>query len=126
MKERCHHSMATKKETEPAVVEAAEEETVVETRKAAHPKAAKATVESCRFSVYLGPSIRGVIQRGTILNGTKEEALASISYAVEKFPLIASLVVPDETIAEDRVKVKSPGNLLYVNYRKLASGQKSK
>lgn len=126
MKERCHHSVATKKGTEPAVVETAEEKTVVETGKAAAPKAAKATAEGCRFSVYLGPSIRGVIQRGTILNGTKEEALASVSYAVEKFPLIASLVVPDETIAEDRIKVKTPGNLLYINYRKLASGQKSR
>ena len=76
------------------------------------------------FCVYLGPTIVGVIQRGAIIRGTKKEALASVATAVEKHPLIASLIVSDRTLPEDRIKVKTPGNLLYVNYHKLASGKK--
>lgn len=72
------------------------------------------------FCCYIGPTIVGVIQNGTILPGTKQEAAASLSGAVEKYPLIASLIVSGDTLAEDRIKVKTPGNLLYVNYRKLA------
>lgn len=122
--------MATKKETESAAIEAAEvKETETESntkvkQAAKSPAVKKAKDEGCRFCVYLGPSIRGAIQHGAILNGTRDEALASIAPVVEKYRLAASLVVTDETIAEDRVKVKTPGNLLYVNYRKL-SGKKA-
>jgi hypothetical protein len=43
---------------------------------------------------------------------------------IAQYPLIASLVVSDETLPTDRIKVKTPGNLLYVNYHKLAKGMK--
>lgn len=76
------------------------------------------------FCVYLGPSITGVIQTGAVLNGAKETVLSSLKSATEKYPLIASLIVTDETLSEDRVKVKTPGNLLYVNYHKLLSGKR--
>lgn len=76
------------------------------------------------FCVYLGPTIIGVIQHGAILHGTKQEALSFVAPAVEKRPLIASLIVSSTTLAEDRIKVKTPGNLLYVNYHKLAAGKK--
>lgn len=76
------------------------------------------------FCVYLGPSIIGVIQNGTVFNGSKEEVLSSLKSATEKYPMIASLIVTDKTLSEDRVKVKTPGNLLYVNYHKLASGKR--
>lgn len=82
--------------------------------------------ETGGFSVYLGPSIRGVIQSGTIFPGPREKAVAALPAAVEKYPLIPALIVTGETLAEDRVKVKTPGNLLYVNYNRLAAGQKSK
>ena len=39
-------------------------------------------------------------------------------------PLIAQLVVDGETLPVDRIKVKTPGNLLYVTYHKLAAGKK--
>ncbi|HWP51639.1 MAG TPA: hypothetical protein VN626_08080 [Clostridia bacterium] len=76
------------------------------------------------FCVYLGPSIRGIIQSGSIFNGTKAQAADSLASAVEKYPLITSLIVTGETLAEDRIKIKTPDNLLYVNYNKLAAGQK--
>lgn len=75
--------------------------------------------------VYIGPNIHGVIQSGMVLDGVREAALASISLAVEKHPLVAALVVPARTLAEDRIKVRTPGNLLHVNYAKLVAGLKS-
>lgn len=76
------------------------------------------------FCVYLGPTILGVIQSGTIYPGDREKALAAIAPAVERYPTIAHLVVTGDTLPEDRIKVKTPGNLLYVHYRQLASGKK--
>lgn len=76
------------------------------------------------FCVYLGPTIVGVIQNGTVIHGSREEALASVSGAIKKYPLIATLIVAGDTLAEDRIKVKTPGNWLYVNYHKLRSGNK--
>lgn len=59
-----------------------------------------------------------------ILYGDKQDALAQISAAVEKYPLIATLVIPGDQVSEARIKVKTPGNLLYVNYHKLADRRK--
>ena len=74
------------------------------------------------FCVYIGPNIAGVIQSGMIYRGTRKEVLASVANVTEKHPLVASLIVTGDTLAQDRIKVKTPGNLLYVNYHKLASG----
>lgn len=79
--------------------------------------------EPASFCVYIGPSIRGVIQSGTIYSGSLEETLKFLSPAIEKYPLIAKLISTDKTIAEDRVKVKTAGNLLNVYYKKLANGK---
>ncbi|WP_050697998.1 hypothetical protein [Anaeromassilibacillus senegalensis] len=75
------------------------------------------------FCCYIGPTIIGVIQSGTIYPKSKAEVLKDLESEVKKHPLIASLVVGGETLATDRIKVKTPGNLLFVNYRKLASGK---
>lgn len=101
-----------------------------ETAEKATPKARKknegkkAVADSGSFCVYLGPSILGVIQRGTIYNGSKAATIASLSRVIEKYPLVKDLIVSDKTLAEDRIRVKTPGNLLYVNYHTLASGKK--
>lgn len=76
------------------------------------------------FCVYLGPTITNVVQSGTVYSGSKENVLENISEAVKKYPLIATLVVTDKTLSADRVKVKTPGNILYVNYNKLVKGIK--
>ena len=60
----------------------------------------------------------------TIYRGGRKEVLDSLAPVIEQHPLIASLVVSDETLPADRIKVKTPGNLLYVNYHKLAKGMK--
>ena len=59
---------------------------------------------SSGFYCYIGPSITGIIQHGTI----------------EKYPLVKTLIVSGDALPEARLKIKRPGNALYVNYRKIA------
>ena len=54
----------------------------------------------------------------------KAAVLKELAPALERHPLIASLVVTSDTLPADRIKVKTAGNLLNVNYKKLASGRK--
>ena len=58
----------------------------------------KAGAKSAGFCMYIGPSIVGTIQQARILYG--------------------------DQVSEARIKVKTPGNLLYVNYHKLADRRK--
>ncbi|WP_409969614.1 hypothetical protein RFF05_06790 [Bengtsoniella intestinalis] len=90
-------------------------------RKATKAKAAVAEKKRKSYCVYLGPSIRGVIQRGAIFQGEKSEVLKALDGAVAKYPEIKYLVVADETLATDRIKIKTAGNLLYVKNNQLMS-----
>lgn len=71
---------------------------------------------------YIGPNIRNVIQGGTFWRGTREEVLSNpvVAAAVEKYPLIKTLIVSGDALPEARLKVRQPGNSLYRNYRRLA------
>ena len=82
------------------------------------------TAEQGGFCVYIGPTILNVIQNGTIYPGDKEAVLKSIADAVKRYPLIELLIVTDKTLPVDRIKVKTPGNYLYVLYHMLENGQK--
>ena len=85
----------------------------------------KAEPKGVGFCVYIGPTIVGQMQNGTVYRGEKPDVLKrpDVAAAIEKRPHIASLSVPGDTLAVDRIKVNTPGNLLYVNYRRLASGE---
>lgn len=112
---------ALKKETAESAAE-------LTTERAEEPKASKKTTKkpdgkAAGFCVYLGPSIRGVIQSGTVYRGSKTDVLRELAPALERHPLIASLVVTGDTLPEERIKVKTAGNLLNVNYKKLATGR---
>lgn len=110
----------TDKTIEPAKQTAEVSPKAVKKKSAAQKQSAK----SDGFCVYLGPTMMGVIQRGTIYRGNRADVLTSLAPVIERHPLVASLVVSDDTLPVDRIKVKTPGNLLYVNYHKLASGKK--
>ena len=73
------------------------------------------------FCVYLGPSIRGVIQKGTIYPGSRREVVESIDSAIQKYPRIRNLLVSGETLVTDRIQVKTPGTRLFTEYKKLAA-----
>ena len=68
-------------------------------------------------------SFAGLIMEVTDRGG-KAAVLKELAPALERHPLIASLVVTSDTLPVDRIKVKTAGNLLNVNYKKLASGRK--
>lgn len=94
--------------------------------KAETPKKAEAPKKETGFFVYLGPSIRGVIQTATIFNGTRKEVEEFLAGPIERYPRIKRLLVSGDTLAEDRIKVKTPGNGLYVAYGKLVDELKNK
>lgn len=78
------------------------------------------------FCVYLGPNIRGVIQRNTIFEGTRDEIIERLSREIAMYPRIKALIVNGDTFVEDRIKVKTPGNYLYEENRRFISELKSK
>lgn len=80
----------------------------------------KSQPKGAGFCAYIGPTILGVIQNGTILRGSKAEAVTAVQTAVEKYPLIQTMIVPGECLGTARIQIKTPGNLLYNNYRRLA------
>lgn len=69
--------------------------------------------------VYLGPSIRGLIQSGTILYGTRQNIKNSLQYAIAKHPHIETLIVADTDIADAKAKIKKGGNALSHAYKAL-------
>lgn len=117
--------MAVKKSTAKKAEEVVKVEITETISQAEETPAVKKTSvkEPERFCVYIGPSIRGVIQSGTIYDKTLKDTKVFLANAIEKYPLIGKLISTDKTIAEDRVKVKTAGNLLNVYYTKLASGK---
>ena len=78
------------------------------------------------FYCYIGPNIPGFIQSGQIYMGAREAALSAASAAIERFPLVKTLLVSGTALAEARLKVKKPGNALYANYQKIAAQREEK
>ena len=79
-----------------------------------------AEVNKSGVYVYIGPNIKGLIQTGSIYRGTREDAYKAAAAAIEKQPLVKTLIVSGDALPEARLKVKVPGNVLYANYKKLA------
>ena len=82
---------------------------------------AKKLPETCAagFYCYIGPSITGLIQHGSIYRGTRQAALSAAARAIEKQPLVKTLIVPGDKLPEARLKVKKPGNVLYKNCQRI-------
>lgn len=72
------------------------------------------------YCCYIGPSIPGLIRNGAIFRGSPADACAAAKAAIEAEPLVKTLIVPSITLPGDRLKVKTPGNALYENYRRIA------
>ena len=71
--------------------------------------------------IYIGPSIKGVIQKGTIYPGSRQEVIAALDRAIQKYPRIRNLIVSGDTLAADRISVKTPGTRLSTEYKKLVA-----
>lgn len=115
--------MSKKPQTTPAEAEGENVAEVATPVTAVPAPEQKPTLKSAGFCVYIGPTIPGVIQSGHVYGGSRDEALKTIAPIVEKRPLVAALLVDGSTLAVDRIKVKAPGNLLFVTYKKLAAGE---
>lgn len=72
------------------------------------------------FYIYIGPNLKKLIQTGTIYRGTRRNALDKAALAIAAKPLVKTLIVSGDALPEARLKVKTPGNVLYDNYQKLA------
>lgn len=77
-------------------------------------------VNNSGFYIYIGPTIRGVIQNGAIYRGTRAEAVEKAASAIQKYKLVKSLIVSGDALPVARLRLKEPGNAFYVNYRKLS------
>lgn len=77
--------------------------------------------QPCGFCVYLGPSIRGIVQHGTIYEGSLEDVKRQLAYAIEKYPRIAALISTGDELAENRVRIKNKGNYLYEENRRFVA-----
>ena len=73
------------------------------------------------FCAYLGPTIRGVVQQGTIYEGSLDDVKRRLAYAIEKYPRIAALISTGDELAENRVKIKTKGNYLYEENRRFVA-----
>lgn len=71
--------------------------------------------------VYLGPSIRGMIQKGTIFRGTKDEIVKRFSHAEQLLSDIEHLIVPDKDVASVKSQIDKGGNPYSYAYRRLSS-----
>ena len=83
----------------------------------AAPKAAEANTSG--FYIYIGPNIKGLIQTGSIFRGNREHAHQMAAAAIEKHPKVKSLIVSGDALPEARLRVKTPGNVMYANYNEL-------
>ena len=72
------------------------------------------------FYIYIGPNMKGLIQTGTIYRGDWANALEKAKAAIEKQPLVKTLIVSGDALPVARLRVKTPGNILYASYKKLA------
>lgn len=88
--------------------------------KAEEPKKKEAPKQAA-FFVYLGPNISGVIQKGSIFPGPREEVEKLLAPAIDKYPRIKSLLVSDETLVEDRIEVTKPGTRLNTEFKRLVA-----
>ena len=85
---------------------------------------AKAGGPPSGFYIYIGPTIPGLIQANTIYRGSREHALTDAKEAIEKYPLIKTLIVPGDYLPAARLKIKTTGNALHANYVRLAAAAK--
>ncbi len=66
--------------------------------------------------VYIGPSVRGIIQNGSIFRGERGAVLGKNASAIEFCPKIERLIVADREIMSAKKKLKEGGNSISLAY----------
>lgn len=91
----------------------------VPARKTTAAKADTTSRKSNKIYCYIGPNIRGYWHTGQVFRGEREDILKEYARLVEEHPLVKTLLVPGESLAVARLKVKEPGTAHYANFQKL-------
>lgn len=97
--------------------------TSVKTNLTAAETEAPARAEPSGIYCYIGPNLAGLMQSGKIFRGTRTKVLKEAAPAIEKYPLVKTLIVTGESLMDARIKVKTPGNALYKNYQRIAASR---
>ena len=95
-------------------IEAAEAVTEAEAQPAPKRTAAKKTkpAEEPEYRVYIGPTIRGRVQYGTVFSSA-QEAKEALGREFDLFPAFGMFLVSGDRLAQARIEIKTPGNALY-------------
>ena len=73
------------------------------------------------YCSYIGPPIWGSILYGDVFPGSKADALERHGQLIQRFPLVADLIVPGSKLQESRNQAKTPGTLLNAHCSRLAA-----
>ena len=89
-------------------------------QKATAARAGTTARKSNKIYCYIGPNIRGYWHTGQVFRGERADILKEYAQLMELHPLVKNLLVPGESLAVARLKVKEPGTAHYANYQKLS------
>ncbi len=85
------------------------------------PQTAKEEPDTVKL-IYIGPTMpKAMLKSNRIFEGTREEIKKELAAVLEKFPLVEKMLVPVESLAEKKDKVRSAGNILNKYYSDLVS-----
>ena len=81
--------------------------------------------KSAGYSIYMGPSLKGILQTGTIIPGSVKEALRrpEIVIALNHKPSLKALIVDGADFPKAMAELKTQGSDLYKLYRRIASNE---
>ena len=65
--------------------------------------------------IYIGPTTKGLIEN-TIVKGTRESVEEYLKDVIAEIPQVKMLIVPTESLATNRAKVKQAGTLINKYY----------
>lgn len=75
---------------------------------------------------YIGPNIKGAIHTGKTFRGTRAKVLEQARAALEAEPMVQRMIVAGETLARDRVLVRTQGTVLYETFKAIAKKEREK
>lgn len=107
---------------------ASETETVVKSKSESHENKVSKENKTDKIYVYIGPSIRGVVNNGRIfkgsIDGIKKELIAAVQIngIEDKMPKIERLLVQDKDLSSAKQKLSENGNVLSEAFKELKDG----
>lgn len=104
--------------TEPAEQPAAQEANPEPVKRSASRK--KSPPKDTGYRVYIGPSIRGRVQYGTVFSSA-DQARKELEKEFESFPTFGIFLVTGQQLPQARIDVKTPGTALYAQAQRLRS-----